>query len=400
MAAYGPCSAPARDVTPPLTRCPTWHHLLIPVEVRAHIGPGLWHAIGDQNCVADAVATEGRTMPELMTSAIALVATINRIAVAAGSPIDLVSLWDPLRELLPFSDAWLGVLDGGGRRFLTAAAVGPDVVARQYIESPRYHSDMEAGGILRSRQPIRLRGAGPSAFAAHEGLWPPAERRDGLGIPLIAGDGRPIGLLILLTDATGRLTDTDCRLICALAPMIAAAVDPMTSIAGLAGLVVDAHAAAAVGPDGTVHPLPGSPEHPLLMTGCRTLAVASDHLRAHSSPASFLHPYAAHEVDGYLRITAIACPPLPSSPFDELVIVSPPGDLHGLTRRELEVLGLVIDGSTNRQIASTLFITQRTVAAHLEHIRTKLDAPTRTAAAVVSLNQALYVPPELAGPDS
>jgi len=95
----------------------------------------------------------------------------------------------------------------------------------------------------------------------------------------------------------------------------------------------------------------------------------------------------------------IACPPVPSSPFAELVIVSPPGDLHGLTRRELEVLGLVIDGSTNRQIASTLFIAQRTVAAHLEHIRSKLDVPTRTAAAVRSLHHSLYVPPQLVGTD-
>jgi hypothetical protein len=42
---------------------------------------------------------------------------------------------------------------------------------------------------------------------------------------------------------------------------------------------------------------------------------------------------------------------------------------------------------------------QRTVAAHLEHIRSKLGAPTRTAAAVQALNNALYVPPPLAGAD-
>jgi DNA-binding NarL/FixJ family response regulator len=69
-------------------------------------------------------------------------------------------------------------------------------------------------------------------------------------------------------------------------------------------------------------------------------------------------------------------------------------------RRELEVLEFVIDGFTNRQIASTLFITQRTVAAHLEHIRSKVGARTRTAAAVRALNEALYVPPPLAGADS
>ncbi|GIF00855.1 LuxR C-terminal-related transcriptional regulator [Paractinoplanes rishiriensis] len=337
-------------------------------------------------------------MRELMTSAMAFVAEINRITAGCGSPGELASLWDPLREIVPFSAAWLGVLDGRGHRFLTAAALGHDAAARTYIESRGYHSKVESSRVLGDRQPIRLRvGGGPSAFPSPEGLCSPAGQHDGLGMPLIATDGRPVGLLILLTEATGRLSDPDCQVIGEVAPMITAAIDPMTSILGLAGLVVDAHASAVIGPGGTAQPLPGSPVHPLLVTGCQVIAIASDRLRTHGSPTSFLYPYLSDDTDDYLRITVIACPPVPSSPFVELVIASPSGDLHGLTRRELEVLGLVINGSTNRQIASTLFITQRTVAAHLEHIRFKLDAPTRTAAAVRSLDHGLYLPPHLAG---
>jgi DNA-binding CsgD family transcriptional regulator len=214
-------------------------------------------------------------------------------------------------------------------------------------------------------------------------------------VPLITGDGRPVGLLVLLTDGTGHPRDTSCQLIESIAPMIAAAIDPMTSIIGLAGLVVDARASVVVRRGGAVEPLPGSPVHPLLATGSELVAMVSDRLRTHQSPIAFLCPYPRYDSDDYLRVTVIACPPVRSSPFAELVIVSPPGDLHGLTRRELEVLGLVIDGSTNRQIASTLFIAERTVAAHLEHIRFKLDVPTRTAAAVRSLDHALFVPPQL-----
>nr|BFE70006.1 hypothetical protein GCM10020092_033070 [Actinoplanes digitatis] len=66
-----------------------------------------------------------------------------------------------------------------------------------------------------------------------------------------------------------------------------------------------------------------------------------------------------------------------------------------MTHRELEVLGFVIDGRTNQSIAHALFITERTVAAHMEHIRAKLDAPTRTVAAVRSLHLALYLPHQL-----
>ncbi|MGE5829610.1 MAG: LuxR C-terminal-related transcriptional regulator [Micromonosporaceae bacterium] len=53
---------------------------------------------------------------------------------------------------------------------------------------------------------------------------------------------------------------------------------------------------------------------------------------------------------------------------------------HGLTPRELEVLVLVAKGKTNRQIADDLFISEKTVASHLNHIFAKLGVPSRAAA--------------------
>jgi DNA-binding CsgD family transcriptional regulator len=336
-------------------------------------------------------------MPHTMSSAVALAAEISRIAFAAGgSPPELMGLWGPLREILPFSKAWLGAVDTGGARFLTAATDDRDPVARAYIESPEYYAEVESSGMWRRRRPTFLRKDERSAdFPISERLWWPAGKHDGFGVPLFARDGRPVGLLILLTDTTVHSSDDGCQIIDKVAPIIAAAIDPMTSVTGLAGLVADAEAAAVIGPNGAVHPLPGSPRHPLLTTGSKVVTIASDRQRTHRSPSAFLYPYPKNQPDDYLRVTAIACSP--PSPFDKLLIVSPPGYLYGLTRRELEVLGLVIDGSTNRQIANTLFVTQRTVAAHLEHIRSKLDVPTRTAAAVRSLERTLYVPPQLAG---
>jgi DNA-binding CsgD family transcriptional regulator len=67
------------------------------------------------------------------------------------------------------------------------------------------------------------------------------------------------------------------------------------------------------------------------------------------------------------------------------VLLSPPGDLCGLTRQELAILGLLVEGWPNRRIATALFITGRTVAAHIEHILAKLGTPTRTLAAVRAL---------------
>ncbi|WP_231610840.1 helix-turn-helix transcriptional regulator, partial [Rhodococcus sp. CX] len=44
----------------------------------------------------------------------------------------------------------------------------------------------------------------------------------------------------------------------------------------------------------------------------------------------------------------------------------------GLTRREQQIAALVADGLTNREIATKLVISQRTVDAHVEHILAKL----------------------------
>jgi DNA-binding NarL/FixJ family response regulator len=57
-----------------------------------------------------------------------------------------------------------------------------------------------------------------------------------------------------------------------------------------------------------------------------------------------------------------------------------PGAAGGLSARELQVLRLVAVGKTNRQIASQLFISERTVERHLSNIFNKLDLPSRAAA--------------------
>jgi DNA-binding CsgD family transcriptional regulator/tetratricopeptide (TPR) repeat protein len=52
----------------------------------------------------------------------------------------------------------------------------------------------------------------------------------------------------------------------------------------------------------------------------------------------------------------------------------------GLTAREAEVLTLVARGKTNRLIAAELCISEKTVASHLNHIFTKLELSSRSAA--------------------
>jgi DNA-binding NarL/FixJ family response regulator len=51
-----------------------------------------------------------------------------------------------------------------------------------------------------------------------------------------------------------------------------------------------------------------------------------------------------------------------------------------LTPRESEVINLVAAGSSNRDVAETLFISEATVKVHLRHIYERLDVRNRTEA--------------------
>ena len=61
----------------------------------------------------------------------------------------------------------------------------------------------------------------------------------------------------------------------------------------------------------------------------------------------------------------------------------------GLTAREAEVLRLVASGRSNPEIAAALFLSEKTVARHLSNIFTKLDVPSRTAAAAYAFDHGL-----------
>lgn len=63
-------------------------------------------------------------------------------------------------------------------------------------------------------------------------------------------------------------------------------------------------------------------------------------------------------------------------------MLGPPTPGRPLTARELQVLRLISTGRTNKEIASELCLSERTIDRHVSNILCKLDAPTRAAAAV------------------
>ena len=80
----------------------------------------------------------------------------------------------------------------------------------------------------------------------------------------------------------------------------------------------------------------------------------------------------------------ITLPPTPNASADS-------GPL-GLTERELQVLALLADGSSNQEIATRLFISPKTASVHVSHILAKLGVTTRTHAAAVAHRSGLAEP--------
>ncbi len=78
-----------------------------------------------------------------------------------------------------------------------------------------------------------------------------------------------------------------------------------------------------------------------------------------------------------------------SQPPSSRTELSPAGYIldRSLTKRELEVLRLVAEGHTDREVADILVLSPRTVNRHLSNIFVKLDVPGRAAAAAYAVRQ-------------
>jgi DNA-binding NarL/FixJ family response regulator len=73
----------------------------------------------------------------------------------------------------------------------------------------------------------------------------------------------------------------------------------------------------------------------------------------------------------------------------ELAGVTTPADRSALSPRELEVLRLIASGETNRAIAATLVLSERTVDRHVSNIYAKLGVSSRAAATARAYEQSL-----------
>jgi DNA-binding CsgD family transcriptional regulator len=301
-----------------------------------------------------------------------------------------------LRGLVPYDGAWLALADPDTNSYTSVASADLDDRTVRYLCGPETARDIDLTGTNRHTAPLS-----PSdlPYPVEElTTWAtclvPAGFHESLSVALYACGGRHVGFLTLLSgtrqpppperrDRLGRLTS-----------VLAQAIDPLRSLLPATRLVQGATAGVVLRADGGSSPLPGLDGHPLLEADSPPVAVARSGIESGTVYASFLWPLNddSHAAE-HVRVTALAGTEDAPAIVAGMVLLSPPGNLHGLTPRELEVLGHVISGSSNAEIARALVVAQRTVAAHIEHILTKLAAPSRTLAAVRAEREGVYIPP-------
>lgn len=87
-------------------------------------------------------------------------------------------------------------------------------------------------------------------------------------------------------------------------------------------------------------------------------------------------------VRGAVQGKSVMSPPVASRLFQQL---RNPGEV--LTPREAELLSLLIEGLSNKELSQRLFISEATVKTHLAHIYAKLGVETRAAAIATAIRR-------------
>lgn len=321
---------------------------------------------------------------------------LAKTATSAGTTSERAqALLEILHQVVPFDGAWLALADPLGHGYHSLASVDLDEPIVEFLSGPVMAHDIEITGTDRARPPLS-----PSdlPYPAEElPTWAeclmPAGIHQALAVALFSPAGQHVGFLALLSHSRQPPSRATRRRVGRLAPVLAHGIDPMRSLVVAAHLVRGATGGAVLLADDSCRPLPGLSSDALLTPDSPALAYGRRRIDDGHPYSSFLWPLGGpHAREGHVRMTVLAAPEDVPSTVTAIALVSHAPDLRGLTPRELEVLGLVVEGCSNHEIARALVVAPRTVAAHLEHIFAKLAAPTRTLAAVRAERDGLYVP--------
>src|SRR3954451_2875000 len=308
---------------------------------------------------------------------------------------------EALGRVLPFDAAWLAVRDPEARRHTPLATAGAAEPLRSYFETPVADAEVDALGLNRHRPPMlasEIPVPLPELHAWADHLLP-AGFRGGVAAGLFTADGRHIGFLSLLSADPARPSQADRDVVAAVTAVIAEALDRTRDMAETARIIEKAGAGVVLTRGGDVLPLPGLPDHPLLVPGSAILTVAAEELAKGGAHATFLAPAPGTDGEQLIRVTAFDFARPDLDHLSAAVLVSPSGDLHGLTPLDLRILGLLVEGVTALPaLVQALHVDREAVADALGRSLAALRTNDLTAATVRALRGGMRIPPRVTGP--
>ncbi|MHA6795613.1 response regulator transcription factor [Pseudonocardia bannensis] len=329
--------------------------------------------------------------------ALAAISRISAVASSAAPAAErMQEILEHLGTLIPIEGAMVSAVDpaSGHRRVVTNQGYSASLVA--YLNGGEFHAEMiEPFGLPRRGWPVRERDlpVDPRSLRCVAEYFDPAGLVEGLLSTLVTADGRYVGFIDISDGDYDHPSDEACAVVGYLAPTLANVIDPLQSARLLASTLADDCVAVGLLPDDVVIPLRGVPDPELLDPRGGLHRTVGRLLGGTRRTAAFLWPTSG---GGWYACRSFRC-------RDQVVVLTATvvERPHDLTRRELEVLTLLVDGGSNAEIAGTLQVTARTVKAHVEHILEKLGIPTRAAAVGRAIQDGLLLSPEaLAGLDS
>ncbi|WP_192378980.1 helix-turn-helix transcriptional regulator [Rhodococcus rhodochrous] len=320
-----------------------------------------------------------------------VIARIGAVASSAASAPDrMAEILDQLGRVIPIAGSMVSVVDPVANRRSTLITAGYSHATEEYLNSEDFHQEMIAPYSLpRLGAPVRLRDlpVDPMSLRCVTEHWQPAGLLEGALSALITSDNRYVGFIDVSTGDQAHPSDEAITVIEHLVPILAHVVDPLQSARRLVSSLTTDCLAVALGSDGEVIPLQGDLKDGMLEPRSDLYPAVTRHLGDKLSSTAFLWPATD---GGWYACRAYRC-------RDYIVVLAPRAVTHELTQRELEILTLLVDGSSNDDIANRLWISPRTVRAHVEHVLAKLNVPTRAAAASRAMESGLLLSPEVIG---
>lgn len=275
----------------------------------------------------------------------------------------------------------------GPARWQTVATVGYSRAVAQHLGGEFLHSD-HGLLVLGSHAPLRIEAdthdfRGTPHF--HDVLAP-AGYDDGISLALRGADDVVVGVVHLSACSASDLSPSSLASLPAIGRVLARVTEVVSCSARDVTLPPD-YAVVRIDAQGRSHPVIGrDPLHVALDDTLRT--IVHEILMTGVRFASVLH-----QQDGRLFEVRIHAPEgRPTIHQPHVVATRPAESTLGLTLRQLEVLTAVATGAGNREIAEELCLTQRTVAAHIEAILTRLATPSRAGAAAKATAAGVLLP--------